>query len=91
MASNWETEGGQWKPPINLNKEPSSSSDSFGVDDFGGNDNSEPDDNVSTPLHDNEEETNLEKPELPNDVLAEIDNYDNTPLGYIVKGKGKVK
>lgn len=95
MSNEWNVDDVNWTPPKKVKKQANVSSDAtFNDDDFGGIDNSDPDNNVNPdafgPVAKGSEDK-LDDNSQSDDLLKEIEDFGISNLDYIVKGKSKEK
>jgi pilus assembly protein CpaF len=96
MSNNWNVDDVNWTPPKNVKKGSKATSDTtFNDDDFGGIDNSDPD-NISIPdsqekIESSESIQSVDEDHQSESLLKEIEDFGISNLDYIVKGKSKEK
>lgn len=91
MSNNWSVDDVEWTPPTTSSVESTDNSQaSFSDDDFGGIDNSEPD-STQTQSPSEEPSSSIINSANEDDVLKEIEEFGDTSLDYIVRGKSKTK
>jgi pilus assembly protein CpaF len=95
MSNEWNVDDVNWTPPKKVKKQANVSSDAtFNDDDFGGIDNSDPDNNVNPDAFEpvaKGSEDKLDDKSQSDDLLKEIEDFGISNLDYIVKGKSKEK
>lgn len=95
MSNEWNVDDVNWTPPKKVKKQANVSSDAtFNDEDFGGIDNSDPDNNVNPDAFEpvaKGSEGKLDDKSQSDDLIKEIEDFGISNLDYIVKGKSKEK